>query len=492
MKYYTPADIYKLESELNSLGITSWSLMQKAGHHAFDEIKEKYKNIKRICVFCGCGNNAGDGYVLAKAAIESGCIVEIIDLSEGRELIGNAKQAKELLQNDNSIHTLYDDLDLLNTDVIVDAILGIGSSGEITGIVAKAINVINNSSAKVVSLDIPSGLNPETGSLLGDAIMADLTITFLLHKICLVTGDGIAKSGDVKVCKLYDNNVDDLSFSIHEAACSYDKKEILKFIKPRYKNSHKGCYGSLLVIAGDEGYLGALFLIIETLLKIGAGVVRVITHKNHIGQLITTFPSVIAASYDKDELVKEYLNVSDSILIGPGLTSKEWVMQTLEKVISSNKRVVLDAGALRLLKNIEANTSSSLIVTPHPGEAADLLSVVSSDVQANRLKCARNITSSYACTCVLKGAGTIISFSDDDNVVCPYGNPGMAVAGMGDVLSAVILCFIAQFNDERKSIIAAVYLHSMAADHYANEHGEVGITPSAIIVILNKFLNKRL
>ena len=151
MKYYTPADIYKLESELNSLGITSWSLMQKAGHHAFDEIKEKYKNIKRICVFCGCGNNAGDGYVLAKAAIESGCIVEIIDLSEGRELIGNAKQAKELLQNDNSIHTLYDDLDLLNTDVIVDAILGIGSSGEITGIVAKAINVINNSSAKVVS-----------------------------------------------------------------------------------------------------------------------------------------------------------------------------------------------------------------------------------------------------------------------------------------------------------------------------------------------------
>ena len=491
MEYYTPSDVYKLESKLVSLNISTWSLMQQAGSSAFNEINKEYENIKSICVFCGWGNNAGDGYTLAKAAAEAGRAVTIIELDQDRALSDNTSKARGLLPNNVSIKAFTDNIELTNIDLIVDAMLGIGSHGDIIGVAAQAINLINNSKVKVVSLDIPSGLDPDTGGLLGVAVTADLTITFLLHKICLVTGDGVAKAGNIKLCKLYDDVVDDLTGSLKEAARSYNKNQVLNFIPSRYKNSHKGDFGNLLVIAGDDGYLGALFLVVESLLKLGAGVIRVITTGEHVFQLIAAFPSVIAISHDNDKLVNEYLNVSDSILVGPGLINNDWVGQLLPKVLSANKKVVLDAGALRLLKDSKLVVTGA-VVTPHPGEAADLLGITSSAVQGCRLKSAYNISENYKCVCVLKGAGTIIAFGEADNVVCTYGNPGMAVAGMGDVLSAMVLCFISQFNDDRKAVVSAVYLHSMAADYYACENGLIGMTPSDVINVVNQYINKRL
>ena len=478
------------ELAINHFGISGYELMGRAGKAAFDAMLKRWPHAKAIHVVCGSGNNAGDGFVVALQAHDEGLAVTVTELGDIQKMSEDTKRYREeYLQAGGVIVEQKSLPKLLNADLVVDAIFGTGLNSEVKGHWADAINAINSFGIPVMSLDVPSGLQADTGQVLGLAIRAELTVTFIGLKQGLFTAEGPGCCGDVVFSAL------DIPAKIYASeilACRrIDWKKLKHFIFKRPRSSHKGDFGHVLIVGGNEGFSGAAKLSAEAALRSGAGLVSVATRESHAATLNQGRPEIMVHAVEKAEDLTELLNNATVIVLGPGLGKDNWARLMFQTVMAENKPLILDADGLNLLSEnpISFTDNRRVIMTPHPGEAGRLLNISSLAVNHDRFKSVEKLQQHYGCSVVLKGAGTLIaSPGNQPMALCSDGNPGMASGGMGDVLAGIAGTMLAQHEDVDLAACLAVTLHSAAADLVAKD-GEIGLLASDLFNPIRSLIN---
>lgn len=477
-------EIEKLSQE--RYGISGHLLMQRAGKAAFDFLHRRWPQAHKIVVFCGAGNNGGDGYVLALNAQERGLDVSVLQVGDHQNMKDEAKEALEACRHAQIPMSRFDDkVNLQHPDLVVDAICGIGIHHDLRDEAAAAVRKIHKSQVPVLAIDIPSGVEADTGRILGSAIHAAATITFIGLKPGLLTGSGIANTGDL-VCQ--DLQIPpELLAHIHPVAEKIQLNAYNALLKPRPRDWHKGLSGHVLVAGGDLGYSGAPRMAAEAALRVGAGLVTVATRPEHAFMLNNSRPEIMCRGINGPSELKELIERVDMVVLGPGLGQSAWSEGLWEYLIGLDLPLVLDADALNLLSR-NARFNDNWVLTPHPGEAARLTGMTVEEVQSDRLACINEISRRFGGTCVLKGAGSLVSTPGSIIALCDKGNPGMASAGMGDILSGVIGGLIAQGIAAGDSAKLGVCLHAMAGDLAAKE-GERGMIATDLLPYLRRLCN---
>ncbi|WP_058533315.1 bifunctional ADP-dependent NAD(P)H-hydrate dehydratase/NAD(P)H-hydrate epimerase [Legionella saoudiensis] len=460
-------------------------LMARAGAEAFAYIQKLYPQVKHLAVFCGSGNNAGDGYVVARLAHEYGLTVTIYQAKALADL-PHAAQYAALMAIDAGVECQPVDEPLdSEVELIVDALLGIGLQGPVHGLIASAINQINDSGIPVVSLDIPSGLNANTGCVENLCVKAATTLTFIALKAGLYTADAPDYCGDIYCCPI---QLEACLVKQPLAASLLGPTNIGLPLMPRKKNSHKGDYGHVLVIGGGPGMPGAISLAAKAAMRTGAGSVSIATIPEHAKGALALIPEAMVWGISSASELQPLLARASVCVIGPGLGDSDWAVSLFLAAITSQLPMVIDASALRLLAE-HPQLDDNWILTPHPGEAAALLSCSTAQVQQDRYQAAANIQKQYGGVVVLKGAGSIIQAPEQKTFVCPKGNPAMASAGMGDVLSGIIAGLCAQGLSLSEAARCGVYAHALAGDKVAYAQGGVGLLASDLFDVLPYVLN---
>jgi ADP-dependent NAD(P)H-hydrate dehydratase / NAD(P)H-hydrate epimerase len=478
---HTAAQVRALDRyAIENLRIPSYTLMTRAGEAALTTLRRCWPSAQRIVVVCGPGNNGGDGYVLARLAREQRVEIAPIALTEPSGLRGDARRAYEDFVGTGGVVAPWTDDCLTGAHVIVDAIFGVGLSRPIDAPTGGVIRAINDSAAHVLALDIPSGLHADTGEVLGIAVNAERTLTFIGLKLGFYLGEGPNYTGIITFDDL--EVPADAAASIDAAAMRIDENALAQLLPRRRRTTHKGQQGSVVIIGGGIGMAGAARLAGEAALRAGAGLVTVATRTENVGAIISGRPELMCRGVERIEEITALIDRADVLAVGPGLGQDEWASSMLEAVLTSDKPAVIDADALNLLAR-SPRMRSQWILTPHPGEAGRLLGKTTAEIQSDRLRCAREIAARYGGTVVLKGAGTLVVTSDSLPSICDHGNPGMASPGMGDVLTGVIAGIAAQTSDLPGAARAGVLVHAMAGD-MAARRGERGLLATDLFTYL--------
>ena len=465
---YRTAQVRELDRiAIQDLGIPGFELMSRAGAAVFQCLVQQWPDARSVAVFCGAGNNAGDGYIIAGLALAAGLKVCVYSLADPEKLSGDALSAYRNYSEAQGATLSFQGDELIAADVIVDALLGTGLDRPVTGLYAQAIQLINQSPAPVIAVDSPSGLNADTGNVLGCAVKAQCTVTFIALKQGLFTGLAADFCGDI----YYD------SLAVPDAvllALTPSALRVLNTPMPRRdRSSHKGNYGHVLIIGGDCGYSGAARLAGEAALRVGAGLVSIATRPEHAGYMNLGRPELMCHGVATAGQLAVLLKKAGVVVIGPGLGQSAWAKELFLAAISAQKPLIIDADGLNLLAQAPVS-NPNWILTPHPGEAARLLQCSNAEIQQDRYAAAAAIQANYDGIAVLKGAGTLIA-SNEDCAVSNTGNPGMASGGMGDVLSGVIAGLLAQGLPLKDAAQQGVYHHGRAADLAAEKDGERGL-----------------
>lgn len=486
MPIYSTSQIRQIEQlAYTEDKISEFELMKRAGAASYQVLKKRWPEAQNIMVFCGNGNNGGDGYVLALLAALDKKHVQIIQLGHHHNLKNPALQAqRECFAANINIIPYTEDINI-NTDVIVDAIFGIGLNSKVEDVFAHAINKINSSKIPILSIDIASGLQADTGVVLGVAVKANVTITMLGLKLGLFTGSGAAYSGLIECTYL---EISPSLFSSVSCSAEYLSKNIIsEYLPHRMKDAHKGHYGHVLIIGGDHGMPGAVHMAAQAAARVGAGLVSVATRAEHVTMINTTQPEIMCHAIHEADDLNKLLDRATVIIIGPGLGRSPWSEQLFKKAVEANKPMVIDADGLYWLGDYHLS-NQNWILTPHPGEAAFLLNTTIDAIQSNRLLAATLLQQQFGGVTVLKGSGSIICDNQSLPAVCPYGNPGMASGGMGDVLSGVIGGLLAQKLAPEIAAKLGVLIHALAGDFAAKE-GERGLLATDLMPYLRKLVN---
>jgi NAD(P)H-hydrate epimerase len=466
-------------------GIDGYSLMKRAGAKAFAVARAKWPEAGSMTVCCGAGNNGGDGYVIARLAREAGLDVQLIALKSPDELRDDAKQAAtDWLEAGGSIEGLGT---AIRGDLIVDALLGTGLDRPPKGPFAEMISQVNASPRPVLAVDVPSGLNADTGMPMDVSVMAEVTVSFIGKKRGLFTGQAACWCGDRLFFDL------DTPAAIHDAqppnACLLDKQMLRQWLGPRLPDTHKGDLGHVVVVGGDEGMAGAPILAGQAALRTGSGRVSLATRQPHCAIAIATQPELMSHATETLDALDELLARAQVVALGPGLGKSEWSRAVWQRALSKNLPMVVDADALNLLAETDQQSwSDSVILTPHPREAARLLGCAVSDIQTDRYAAARSLATQYGAITVLKGHGTLVVDPAGRTTVCPYGNPAMATAGMGDALTGVIASLLGQGLEPFDAACCGVLVHALAGDTVAR--GRRQILASDLIDCLSSVLPK--
>jgi NAD(P)H-hydrate epimerase len=474
---YRTAQVRELDRiAIQDMGIPGFELMSRAGAAVFQCIRRQWPDAQSIAVFCGSGNNTGDGYIIAGLALAAGLRVSVYSLADPLNLNGDALTAYRNYSDAKGVTLPFPAGEPIEADVIVDALLGTGLDRPVTGLYADAIALINQLPAHVVAVDGPSGLNADTGNVMGCAVKAECTVTFIALKQGLFTGLAADYCGEIFYAALA---VPDAVFQ----AVTPSAVRVVKASLPRRNRcSHKGDYGHVLIVGGDSGYSGAARLAGEAALRVGAGLVSVATRPEHAALMNLSRPELMCHGVETAGQLTVLLEKADVVVIGPGLGQSDWAKALFLATISAQKPLVVDADGLNLLA-LSPVTNPGWILTPHPGEAARLLQCSIAKIQQDRFAAAAAIQASYGGIAVLKGAGTLIA-SNDDIAVSTTGNPGMASGGMGDVLSGVIAGLLAQGLPLKNAAQQGVYSHGWAADLAAEKDGERGLLASDLMPYL--------
>lgn len=463
-------------------GYVGFELMQQAGQSAFELIESQFESEQKpsILVLCGAGNNGGDGYVVATLALQQQWSVTVTASAEPKT--EDAKTVANLfLQADGQI-TEFDEWQANKNqsqfDVVVDALLGIGLKDKPQGAIAELVEYANQLDALKVAIDAPTGVDCDTGNCFTPYFTADFTISFIVNKFGLMTGQGLDARGE-----LFIDSIGVTEQIVSEVACY---AEVLQqpIMPSRPINSHKGSFGYLIIVGADNGMLGAGLLAGKAALRTGAGKVQLMSTVEHLDQAALYCPELMSMA-DIEQFNTTVTQV-DALVLGPGLGLYDWGREMFELCMQQDKPIIIDADALTILaeKNSLISQAES-VLTPHPGEAAKLLSITTAQVQANRRQTAIDIAKKYNSVCVLKGAGTLItSPKADDCYLCDFGNPGMATAGMGDVLSGIIGALLAQGLTALEAAKAGVWLHSNAADWRVSQTNQTSLIASDVIEAL--------
>jgi len=466
--------------------VSMYTLMERAGQAVFEQTIKHYPHAQDYVVLVGVGNNAGDGYIVASLAKQAGKHVTVIAAAPDKPLTGDALTAQKAWLAVGGEISNYDPQTIKTTDIIIDGLLGTGLKSEVREPFTKLIKTANDSLAPIVAIDLPSGINADSGVVQGIAIQAELSVTFVGIKQGLVTGEGRAYAGK---CEFADLGVGQAFIQLATPSAELINYDTAQGLTKRQNNSHKGSHGKLLCVGGNAGIAGAIRLTSEAALRTGAGMVKVYTHPDSVLAISMGRPELMVTTTDLDAA----LEWATCIAIGPGLGQDSWAKSTFETVIqhcvAHNKAMVVDADALNLIAQQSSPISSkNTVFTPHPGEAARLLNCAISDVELNRYQSACKLAETYSTTCVLKGAGSIIA-NTTKSWVCTDGNPALAVGGSGDVLTGVIAGLIAQGVTTEQAACFGVILHAKAGDIAAQRDGERGMLPSDLFAIVRELVN---
>jgi NAD(P)H-hydrate epimerase len=483
---YSEAQVRALDRfAIERAGIASYTLMTRAGAGALRALRSCWPASERILVLCGPGNNGGDGYVLARAALEQRMIVRVVALGDPAKLRGDAQRAwQDFRAAGGETLSWRDDL-IADTDVIVDALFGVGLTRPIEGALADCIRSVNSSTAHVLALDIPSGLAADSGHILGVAVRAERTITFLGLKLGFYLDEGPNCTGIV-MCDSLD--VPDAAFdAIAATACRIDEDTLAATLPRRRRTAHKGQQGHVLLIGGGAGMAGAARLAGEAALRVGSGLVTIATVPENTAAITAGRPELMCRAVTRAEELAPLIERADVVAIGPGLGQDDWSRAMEAGVRDCAKPMVVDADALNLLAQ-SPRKNLNWILTPHPGEAGRLIGSNAGAVQADRLEAAKTIVARYGGVVVLKGAGTLVVDGVAVPHICDRGNPGMASPGMGDVLTGVIAGVLAQAADLASAARTGVLVHAMAGDMAANR-GERGLIASDLFTYLPTCVN---
>ena len=486
-----PANIYSVaavremdRTAIEDHGVPGYTLMTRAAAAAVREARERFPDARRWQIICGGGNNGGDGYVMARLAAHDGIVVSVLTLVTPDTLTGDAATAWGDFTAEGGVAMPWaghlDD----QADLLVDGILGSGLEREVGGQFADAVAKINAHPAPVLALDIPTGIHGDTGKVLGTAVRAAMTVTFVGLKSGLFLGDAPAHCGAIRFADL--EIPDSYCQGIAPAYRCIDDLQLAAALKPRARGAHKGDFGHVLVIGGGQGMPGAVRLAGEATLRTGAGRVSIATHPSHAAILVATRPELMSHGVAAVADLEPLLENADVIAFGPGLGQSAWAEALHDCVADSSLPAVWDADALNLLAKTP-NQANNRIITPHPGEAARLLGTSTADIQADRPLALASLAEKYGGTAVLKGSGSLVS-TDSTPFLCASGNSGMAAPGMGDVLTGVVAGLLAQGLTMTEAAAIGVEVHARAGDRAALA-GERGMIASDLMAELRAALN---
>lgn len=478
---YRAAEMRVLDGRLMAReGIDGYALMRRAGRAAFFRLRRLWPHARRIGVVCGPGNNGGDGYVIASLARAWGMSVQVWGLAPVSELQCDARRAAaDFVAEGGQVLPLEPlALQAAEVEVWVDALFGTGLVRPLTGAAQQAIAVLNAHSAPVLAVDVPSGLSADTGAVLGAAMRAAATVSFIAAKPGLFTGAGPDCCGEVTLDRL--GAPVDLGVDLPAACALWPATAPLgALLPPRSPVAHKGHFGHVLVVGGSAGMPGAARMAAEAALRVGAGLVSVATAPAHAVTLGIGRPELMVASADSGADLAPLLARSTVRALGPGLGRGAWAQRMFAAMLTAPGPLVLDADGLNILAEAPCRRTD-WILTPHPAEAGRLLGFTTAEIQTDRLSAARALVTRYGGVVVLKGAGTLV---DDGREValCAGANPGLASGGMGDVLTGLIAGLLAQGLAPFAAARAGVRLHLRAGTLAARAMGVPGMLASDVI-----------
>lgn len=476
----------------NDYGVPAMVLMERAGIAVFEAIKEMLPCPGRIFVLCGRGNNGGDGFVVARLAFEAGYDVECLVASRESELREDAKTQLAISRAQGVQPTFFDDpcwsrrLEAIGAyELVVDALLGTGAHGEIKGPIAEAISAINRSGVPAISVDIPSGIDTDTGADLGESVWALRTVTFGVPKPFLFQGIGMEHAGYWTVADIgYPSAI----LQTATDARLIELEWVADVLPARMRTGHKRDNGHVLIIAGCHTMPGAAALACRAALRSGAGLVTLASVQSVCDIVSAQLPEIIRIPLsDTDGFLNKAAAIelkdikADSAVIGPGLGQSQPTREFLAELFASwTIPSCLDADALNAIAAGVEPPGASCVMTPHPGEMGRLLGCSVGEIQSDRFRTVTEATSKFGKAVVLKGPHTIVGNADKPMSVNPTGNCGMASAGMGDVLSGIIGTLLAQDLPPYCASMAAVYWHGLAADICQEVIGQVGYLASDV------------
>ncbi|MFA7555205.1 MAG: NAD(P)H-hydrate dehydratase [Spongiibacteraceae bacterium] len=489
---YRAAQVRELDRvAIEEAGIAGFELMQTAAKAALQYLLVVYPSPEKITVFCGTGNNGGDGYVMAALAMQAGIDVEVIECGETGKIQGDALLARQLAVVEGVCFSGFDAQRVFSQGVIVDALLGTGLSGVVRGEFMQAIQSINRSACPVLAVDIPSGLCSDSGCVLGDGVYAEHTVSFIGLKQGLLTGAGPDYTGSIHYA--------DLSVPLwvfERVMASSERLDLaaLKLALPaRKRSAHKGRFGHVMVTGGDLGMAGAALMASQAACRVGAGLTSCLTRTEHIAALVSRCPEVMAHGVVSGQEAGLKMAAASVVVIGPGLGRSAWSEQLLQQALQLTQPLVVDADALNMIaagRVVKNPYRDNWILTPHPGEAARLLDCSVADIERDRFAAVTALQARYGGAVILKGAGTLVADAENDLVgLCPYGNPGMATGGMGDVLSGVLGALLAQGLGVATAARLGVCLHACAGDLAAQQDGQRGLLATDLIAYLRRLVN---
>ena len=490
--FHLPEALYSAEQtrELDRLAfaqcqLNSATLMARAGKTALDLISQHWPDARNLLILCGSGHNGGDGFELARQAAEQGLTATIVLIGNADNMADevNAAYQTALAQGVKCL-SLADNWPL--ADLLVDAMLGTGLSREVSGDYVAAIDLINTAEQPVLALDIPSGLNADTGCIMGRAVKASTTLAYIGLNIGLYCADGSDVCGELAFADLeVPAGVFQQVPPLAERLSSHHLQTLLP---PRKRNSHKGHFGHVLVIGGNQGMAGAVSIAAQAAARTGAGLVSVATHPSHAAFLNLQRPEIMCHAITDAADLDNLLSKATVICLGPGLGQDDWAQSLFNKVITLDKPMVVDADALNLLSR-QPQQKANWVLTPHPGEAASLLGSDNKSVQNNRPAAVRQLQQTFGGIAVLKGSGTLICSNAAPLKLSAFGNPGMASGGMGDCLTGIIGGLLAQQFSLADAAQTGVLLHGIAGDKAAAINGERGLLALDLLPFLQQLMN---
>ncbi len=472
---------------INVIGIPQMVLMERAALSVYSYIESKFNNDSKILVVVEGGNNGGDGLALARILHGNGYDVEVY----WGEILGKTSQAfNAQLEIARKLNIKFaDDIVNYGYDVVVDAVFGAGLNRAITGKLADVVNAMNDVDAFKLAVDIPSGIDATNGYVLGTAFRADATITFAIMKMGLLTGMGYEYSGQVTVADIGipKKAIDYIEPDLY----TYDGKDVDRILPYRKFDSHKGSYGKIGVIGGSKNMAGAAMFSAEAAYRMGCGLVRICTVEENREIMQGKLPEAMLTTFDpKDknsirEAIKSMLSWSDVIILGPGLSTKEYATYIVEKVLRDYKEtIVLDADGINIVaqnKQWLADTQARVIITPHLAEMSRLTEVKTGEIKSNKYEIAKNFAKDNDIVVVLKDARTVVSEGGVQAYINTTGNNGMATGGSGDVLAGIIGGLCGQNMDEFEAAKLGVCLHGLAGQEAAISRGRYSMIASDIV-----------
>jgi NAD(P)H-hydrate epimerase len=484
VEVYSAASVRAMDRRAIEGGIAGYDLMRRAGQAAFAALRSHWPSARSVTIACGPGNNGGDGYVVAHLARAAGFAVRVIAVHEPARLRGDAARACADFRSSGGEVEPYTQASFDDCDVVVDALLGSGLDRDVADALADTILRMNGCARPVFSLDIPSGLDADSGWPRGLAVHAARTIAFLALKQGYFLGAAADHVGALGFAGLA--VPDAVRTAAEPAMRRIDGGLLAGVLRPRKRSAHKGEHGRILVIGG-QAMPGAARLVGEAALRTGAGLVTVLTSASQVLPIVAGCPELIARGGGPDSDGAAAAGF-DAVAIGPGSGVEGDAGRWLDLASASCHRLVVDADALTLLA-AKPRRRDGWILTPHPGEAARLLGTTTAAVQQDRLAAVRDLAARYGGACVLKGANTLVCAAGATPWVCDRGNPGMATAGSGDVLTGVIAALFAQSEDPARAAAAGVLVHAEAGD-CAARRGMRGMMASDILAELRGVVNR--